>query len=208
MCFIEYYKTKHDKPELKEPEYKIGGRMYNCKMRRRYLLQKDIIDKCWNIESITIDLDDIKHVIYDDTCHHLTSLYARLSKINTSNVSTITILNNSLSSRLCIYEILNCEWMINKNESGKNYDDVIIEKVKILYNLIDCYENGQNNYSKIELTNKIKLFKYYVASINSLKKDNDHLIQQKKESLGVFSKRDFDEEVEDLGSRLVLKKLD
>lgn len=172
MYSIEHFKTKHKKIELNEPEYNIENKMYNFRMRRRYLHQKDLIDKCWNIKSITIDLEDIKHVIYDDNCRHLIGLYAKLERINTSNISAITILNNNLVNKLRIYEILNCDWMINKNESGKNYDDTIIEKVKELHKLIDNYENNKDQHSKIKLMNRIKLFKYYINSINSLTKAN------------------------------------
>lgn len=172
MYSIEYFKTKHKKPELNELECNSNSKMYNFRMRRRYLHQKDLIDKCWNIKSITIDLDDIKKVIFDDNCRNLLFLYARINSIDTSNVSAITILNNNLSNKLCIYEILNCDWMINRNECGQNYDDTIIEKVKELHRLIDNYENSKDQHSKVKLMNRIKLFMHYINSINSLTTEN------------------------------------
>ena len=50
------------------------NRYMNCKLRKRYLYQKDLVDKCWNIKSLTIDLFDIKNIIYDKNLKHLISL--------------------------------------------------------------------------------------------------------------------------------------
>jgi hypothetical protein len=109
MYSIKYYKTERDKPKIKEPKN------YNYIETKRFLYQCDLIERCWNIKSLTIDLDDIKHVIYDDKCHNLFGLYARIGQINTSEIHSITILNNNLTNLLYIYEIINCDWMINKN---------------------------------------------------------------------------------------------
>lgn len=174
MYSIEYFKTKHSKPEIEEPTYNSESKMYNSRMRRRYLHQKDLIDKCWNIKSITIDLEDIKHVIYDDNCRHLIALYASVGRINTSNISAITILNNNFVNKLFLYEILSCDWMINKDESHSNYEDVIIEKIEELHELISLYEHSKNNNIKIKLKKKIELFKYYINSIQSITKETKH----------------------------------
>ena len=41
MYSIEYFKTKRNKPEIKEPEYNSQNRLHNLKNKRRYLYQKE-----------------------------------------------------------------------------------------------------------------------------------------------------------------------
>jgi hypothetical protein len=119
MYSIEHYKTKRDKSEIKEPNYNNNGKYYE---RRRFLHQSDLIEKCWDIKSLTIDLDDIKQVIYDERCHYLLSLYAKIEKANTLGIKSITILNNNVTNLLYIYEIINCDWMIEENASEREHE--------------------------------------------------------------------------------------
>ena len=55
-------------------------------IERKYLYQKDIIDKCWNIKSLTIDIEDIEKIIYDQRLIYLCSLYAIVMKRITVSV--------------------------------------------------------------------------------------------------------------------------
>ena len=82
MYTIEYYKIKKEKPTIKEPKYSSNSKRINYMKRRRYLYQKDLIDKCWNIKSLTIDIEDIKHIIQDRRLQHLFSLYERVKRAN------------------------------------------------------------------------------------------------------------------------------
>ncbi len=103
MYTIEYYKTKKEKPTIKKP--------------------KDLVDKCWNIKSLTIDIEDIKHIIQDRGLQHLFSLYARVKRAKfDENINSITILNNNSINLSYIYEIINCEWMVNANGDLNNLD--------------------------------------------------------------------------------------
>lgn len=129
MYSIQYYKSKRVKPTLDEPNYLSDNRKLNCIKRRRYLRQKDLIDKCWNIKSLTIDLNDIENIIYDENLNHLLSLYARANRLRNNGIEHITILNNSRVNLLYIYETLNCEWMINSEEISYS-DQFGFQKVK------------------------------------------------------------------------------
>ena len=101
--------------------------------------QKDLIDKCWNVKSLTIDLEDINHILYDKSLRHLFSLYARVKRLNIDDsISTITILNNNIVNLSYIYEIINCKWMVNANEELNNLD-VLITAQKLV-TLIDQYD--------------------------------------------------------------------
>lgn len=127
--------------------------------------KKEKHDRCLNIKSVTIDLSDIKNVIYDDKLIYLISLYARINRLKITDVDSITILNNNNINLLYIYEIINCEWMINK-ENFDYSEELLIKKVKELNILINRYENSKKQGDKIKLQNKIHLFKYWINSIS------------------------------------------
>ena len=187
MYTIEYYKTKKEKPTIKEQEYSSDSKRINYMMRRWYLYQKDLIDKCWNIKSLTIDIEDIKHIIYDRKLRKLYSLYARVQRAKfNDNINSITILNNNSLNLMFIYEIINCEWMVNQEEMLDSLDTLKISRQ--LYNRMQEYEatNNPNIKKNIEI-----LIDYYINTIiNKNKSEQEfgvktlklgkHFIRQKK----------------------------
>lgn len=166
MYSIQYYKSKRIKPTLEIPSYSSDNRKLNAMEKIRYLHQKDLIDKCWNIKSLTIDIADIKNVIYDDSLKHLLSLYARINRLNINEINSITILNNNSINLLYIYEIINCDWMINKGKNNYS-EELLYERIKELNYLIEQYEKSKTQSDKIKLKNKIHLFKYWMNSFNN-----------------------------------------
>ena len=175
MYTIEYYKTKTIKPTLKQAKYKSDNQSLNHITKRKYLYQKDIIDKCWDIMSLTIDIEDIEKIIYDQRLIHLCGLYAIVMKrISSGNsINSITILNNNNFNLSCIYEIIKCEWMVNANE---NVDEINIERIqKRLKYLNAVYKNTTNQKKKIDIEYYIYLITYY---LDTIKKHND--IQKKE----------------------------
>ena len=155
MYTIEYYKTKRKEPNIKEKE---GLANY----------EKDSIEKCWNIKSITIDIEDIKHIIYDEKLYKLYGLYARINRENLDNsIRSITILNNNLKNQLCIYEILNCDWMVNQYKILDNLETLKIARQ--LSNRIQEYDSTSKPFRK---KNVEVLIDYYISTImNKDKKD-------------------------------------
>ena len=164
MYTIEYYKTKKEKSEIKEPEYSSDNKRIDFLRQRRHLHQKELIDKCWNVKSLTIDLEDINHILYDKSLRHLFSLYARVKRLNIDNsISTITILNNNIVNLSCIYEIINCKWMVNANEELNNLD-VLITAQKLV-TLIDQYDKEADEKRRKIIKDEIGLIKYYMDTI-------------------------------------------
>ncbi len=164
MYTIEYYKTKREKSEIKEPEYLSENKRMNYLMRRRYLHQKDLIDKCWNVKSLTIDLKDIDHILQDKSLIRLFSLYARVKRLKTDDsISTITILNNNSVNLSHIYEIINCKWMVNVNEELNNLD--ILMAAQKLLTLIEQYDNETDEKRRKIIKDEIGLIKYYIDTI-------------------------------------------
>ena len=129
MYSIEYYKTKKEKPTIKEPEYSSDSKRINYMKRRWYLHQKDLIDKCWNIKSLTIDIEDINHIKADKRLRKLFSLCGRVERAKfDESINSITILNNNSLNLMFIYEIINCEWMVNQEEMLDSLDTLKISK--------------------------------------------------------------------------------
>lgn len=166
MYSIEYYQNERSKPTIEIPNYSSDNRKRNSMKRRAYLRRKDVIDKCGNIQSLTIDVADIKNVLYDDRLKHLRGLYARINGLNINDVKTIKIFNDNSVNLLYIYEIINCDWMINKGEIDYS-EELLIEKIKELYLLITEYEKSNNPDDKVRLKDKIHLFKYWINSLNA-----------------------------------------
>ena len=165
MYSIQYYKRKRIKPTLEIPNYSSDNRILNAMEKIRYLHQKDLIDKCWNIKSLTIDIADIQNVIYDDSLKHLLSLYVRINRLNINEINSITILNNNGINLLYIYEIINCDWMINRDEINYS-EELLFKKIRELNHLMDKYENSKKQGDKIKLKNRIHLFKYWMNTFN------------------------------------------
>ena len=161
MYTIEYYKNKKEKPIIKEPEYSSDSKRIKYMKRKWYLHRKDLIDKCWNIKSLTIDIEDIKHIIHDRRLRNLYSLYASVERAKLDeNINSITILNNNSVNLMFIYEIINCEWMVNQEEMVDDLDTLKISRQ--LYNRMQDYDatNNQNIKKDIEI-----LIDYYIKTI-------------------------------------------
>ena len=185
MYTIEYYKTKKKKPIVKEPKYTNNNEEINYMIRKRYLHQKDLIDKCWNIKSLTIDITDISNIIYDKSMHKLFSLYAKTQRLNKDNTDNITILNNNIANLSYIYAIINCKWMINKDEPS-NIEETTSEMIKSMNNLIIQYENTttklEKNKLKRQIQSKKHLLEYYMNSTN----DKNSLTRKKIKKGGYY----------------------
>lgn len=170
MYTIEYAKSKEEKPLIKEPKYTNAHRKIDGILKLRYFHQKDILDKCWNIKSITIDLDDIKHIMLDRKPNHLASLYAKVNRMTLEQkLDTITIKNNSNINTLWIYEILNCEWMVNKVEKLNPSD--LLKAEKQLSILKKNYEQATESRTRRNIKKEIELMQYYLDTLIS--KDNE-----------------------------------
>ena len=135
-------------------------------------------EKYHDIKSVTVDIEDIKHVVNDKKLRHLYGLYIRLRKADLDdNIDSITILNKSIVNLLLINEIINCDWMINPNDEINNLD--VLKKVKKLFNLLDQYEKETSLKRKTAIKAEIDLIKYYIETI--LNKDN--LLKEEKNSI-------------------------
>ena len=150
MYTIEYYKTKQEKPRSKEGQY----------------LNNDLIEKYWNIKSLTIDIEDIEHIIQDQNLRRLFSLYARVMRVTfDENINSVTILNNNDVNLSYIQEIINCKWMVNATEEIKSLD--LANAKTLLVELNNKYAKADEQKKRIIIKNKIELIEYYLKTITN-----------------------------------------
>ena len=151
MYTIEYYKTKRKKPIVNEDDW----------------VRQKIVDKCWNIKSLTIDREDIEHVLYDEKLLYLPALVAKVRRVSSySDLTPITILNNNKVNQLLIYEIINCDWMINRDELKEEL--VTLELARTLCKYMQQYEATSKPYRKRDLE---ALINYYMDTIMNKDKE-------------------------------------
>ena len=150
MYTIEYYKTKREKPVPKESGWD----------------RKEVTDVCWNIKSLTIDKEDIEHILYDSRLMNYSHLPGLVAKVRCrswyKDLEALTILNNNSINQLLIYEIINCEWMINRDEINE------LDTLKIARNLcryVKRYDNTNNSYRKVQAEG---LLNYYMNTIMNI----------------------------------------
>ncbi len=170
MYRVEYYKTKKDKIEIAPPQYISDNRRVNTAMRRRYLKKLDMIEKCLNVKSLTIDLEDIYRISKDKSLFDLRSLIVKagLAQLD-DDVNAITILNNNRVNQSYIYSIINCEWMVDRDDV---FDDIsYLETVKKIYTLIDQYNKETDKKRREVIANEIELTKYFLSE--HARKDNN-----------------------------------
>ncbi len=168
MYSIEYYKTKRT---LQNPMESNDIRIRHLMLNHPYLDKNklDLIDKCLNIKSLTIDLEDIKYVMQDKKLKHLRGLFAIVNRVpNNEDVDAIIILNNNYSNWLFICEILRCSWMVNRDEEINNSD--ILKAISHFLYLNEQYEHANDSYSKRRIKNEMSTIKYYLHTI--IKKNN------------------------------------
>ena len=171
MYSIEYYKTKRT---LKNPAESNDIRIKHL-LLDRYYNQKTpyFIDKCLNIKSLTIDLEDINHIMQDRNLKHLPGLFAIVDRNiapKDNDIEAITILNNNYSNWLFIYEILNCSWMVNNDEEVNNLD--ILKTISHFFYLTEQYDNVDDLYAKKRMKNEMNLIKYYLHTLIKKNKSN------------------------------------
>lgn len=172
MYSIEYYKTKRtQKNPMKSKDMRIIHLMLNHPYLDKNKL--DLIDKCLNIKSLTIDLEDIKYAMYDKKIKHLPGLFAMVNRVpNNEDIDAIIILNNNYSNWLFICEILRCSWMINRDEEINNSD--ILKAISRFLYLNEQYENADDSHLKRRIKNEMSMIKYYLHTI--IKKNNSSQI--------------------------------
>lgn len=177
MYTIEYDKTKKEKPVIEEPKYSGNSFREDYMNQKAYLRRKELNDLCWNIKSLTIDMEDIKYIMNDRSLHCLFGLYAKVKRSDfDKKYDTLTILNNNPINKTYICEIIKCKWMVNANEELNN--SAVTEMLIRLSELFEQFKTGQ--YPKRKIDDEIKLINYFVDTIKNKYNRNSNDNNNKK----------------------------
>ncbi|MBQ6498252.1 MAG: hypothetical protein IJI58_06005 [Bacilli bacterium] len=153
MYTIEYYKTKRDKSKRKATGH----------------WSEESKDTCWDIKSLTIDKEDIKHILYDDRLiDNFNQLVSSALRWRTrewyKDLDRLQILNNNMRNERIIYEIINCEWMINRDEINE------LDTLKVVRNLCKYFQRYDRTNDPDRKERAKILLNYYMNTIMNIDK--------------------------------------
>ena len=125
-----------------------------------------------NIESVSIQIKDIKHMIYTRN-PRLISLYTKFNLPNKNysyqDEDYITITKNNQLNKSLIYALINTEWIINieniNNKTNEEIEQQCIETQNIISKLT---EKKKTTTMYTEIDNQIKLFNYKLSCLSNI----------------------------------------
>lgn len=149
----------------------------NHKWENYYTYLKEKYDLCYNVESITIDVEDIEKMQFE--CFSNGILLKLFLKCANENIlrkyDQVTIMNDGIFNEELIYNIFKTEWLIDE-ELFKNDQDELKRRKNYFAALLDASEQRQD--IKIQFRNK--LLKYFLEKYDFLKDnyyDNDNKLK-------------------------------
>ena len=138
----------------------------NTKWNNYYSYLQEKYDLCFNIKSITIDVEDIKNMKYDCFSNGILLKFYLMckSKHVFAKYDQVSIPNNSIFTEELIYNILKSDWIINE-ELVDSDDDELKRRETYFKALIEVSEDNRD--IKIQFRNK--LYEYFVRKYEYIK---------------------------------------
>ena len=169
MYRVNYYQEKMEKDLTYDEAFYSAMDNDNSKWEKYYFYLKDKYDLCYNVESITIDIEDIKKMQFECFSNDiLLKLYLRCANENILyKYDRITIPNNSLFTEELIYNIFKTEWLIDERLLDNNRDE-LNRRNNYFKALVEASEARQD--IKIQFRNK--LLKYFIETYDYIKNNN------------------------------------
>ena len=166
MYKIDYYQDGKEKDLTYDYAYYNSLDNENTKWGNIYTYLKEKYDLCYNVESITIDVSDIKNMKYDCFSNGLLlKLYLMCNKNSIfEKCDQVTILNNCIFTEELIYNILKTDWLINEDLIKEDSDELGRRK-NYFKALIEASEDRQD--IKVQFRNK--LYSYFIETYDKLK---------------------------------------
>ena len=161
MVIVEETKCKRKYKMPDKPKFKSKRGNVN------WLLSQRRNARILNVKSVSVQVKDIKMMMYSNR-PRLYGLYSMMTFKNELNNDEeyITITKSSELNRLRMYEILECDWLIKKDE----LDEMSIELVDAKKNTDECQlrilKDNKSKYPHLMLDDKIKLLEYKLESLN------------------------------------------
>ena len=150
-----------------------------------WLGRQNMLASIFNIKSVSVQVKDIKQMIYSKN-PHLVSLYAKFCLNSASSYSSdndyITISKSSDSNKSLIYALISTDWLLDTGYIEKKSSEEIQQECLDLQNKIyELYERRKQmiNYGGIDF--KIKLFEYKLSCLSEFtldKVDSEKSLEQ------------------------------
>ena len=166
MYRVNYYQEEMKKDKTYDEAFCSSVDNGNNKWERYYFYLKEKYDLCYNVESITIDTEDIKKMKFECFSNGLLlKLYLKCANEQIlDKYNQVTIVNNSMFTEELIYNIFKAEWLIDERLLKNNSDE--LERRKNYYKtIIEVSEARQD--IKIQFRNK--LFEYFIKTYDLIK---------------------------------------
>lgn len=159
-----------------EKDSTYDNALYNClnnndqKWANYYAYLKEKNDLCYNVCSITIDIEDIKNMKYESFSNGLLlSLYLRCKKDNLlEKADQVTIINNCPFSEELIYNIFKTDWLIDERLIGV-YNSDLPRRKNYFEAMIEASEDRQD----VQIQFRNKLFAYFLKTYEKIKNNSE-----------------------------------
>ena len=183
MYRVNYYKEEKKKDTTYDDAFYSSINNDNNKWEKYYFYLKEKYDLCYNVESITIDTEDIEKMQFECFSNDiLLKLYLKCANESVfCKYDQVTILNNSLFSEELIYNIFKTEWLIDE-QLIKNDNDELKRRENYFKAMVEASEYRQD--IKIQFRNR--MFKYFIETYDDIKnnqakqKDNIKVLKLNK----------------------------
>lgn len=177
MYKVEYCKEDVLKDTTYDNAFYSSLNNENNKWSNYYAYLKDKYDLCYNVESVTIDVDDIKNMKYDCFSNGLLLELYLMCKNNQvfGKYNQIIIENNSKFNEELIFNIFKTDWLINEDLINQ-YDSDLKNRRNYFLAMIEASEDNQD--IKIQFRNK--LYEYFIKTYDNLNNDKSIVYEEKK----------------------------
>ncbi len=150
----------------------------NRRTKVLWLRRQKMLAPIYNIKSVSVQVKDIKHMIYSKN-PRLISLYARLRFINNSSSYNdndyITITKSSNLNKSLMYALISSDWLLDiENLKNKSIEELQQECTNLQNKICELNERRKQMINHGDIDFKIKLFEYKLSCLSefTLNKEN------------------------------------
>lgn len=143
-----------------------------------WLRRQKMLATIHNIKSVSVQIRDIKQMIYSKN-PRLISLYARLRFINNSSSYNdndyITITKSSNLNKSLMYALISSDWLLNIEDlQNKSIEELQQECTNLQNKICELNEKRKQMINHGDIDFKIKLFEYKLSCLSefTLNKEN------------------------------------
>ena len=177
MYKVEYYKDEKEKDATYDNAFFSSLNNENTKWSNYYSYLKEKYDLCYNVQSVIIDIEDIKNMKYDCFSNGILLELYLMCKNNQvfNNYNQVMIENNSMFNEELIFNIFKADWLINE-ELINQYDSDLKSRKNYFKAILEVSEDNRD--IKVQFRNK--LYEYFIETYDSLNDVKENIYEENK----------------------------